>query len=101
MDGAGEGRVADSRRRAERAAARLAQDPRVLLVFLFGSTVDPDRRVVRDLDLAVLTDPAVHLDDLTRLRHEYLERDPLINVFGRDLLVMARTIVETVRASLG
>ncbi|HEV8311317.1 MAG TPA: nucleotidyltransferase domain-containing protein [Methylomirabilota bacterium] len=56
----------DARRCAERAAAHLSEDPRVQLVYLFGSAMDPDRRVVRDIDLAVLTDPALSLDELTK-----------------------------------
>lgn len=50
-----------ARERAERAARFLAADPRVKLVLLFGSAADPDRKIpVRDVDLAILTDP--HLD---------------------------------------
>lgn len=52
---------------AERAARFLAADPRVRLVFLFGSTVDPDRPFVRDVDLAVLTNP-MDFWDLMRLQ---------------------------------
>lgn len=48
---------AEARERAEKAAAALAMDKRVRLVFLFGSAVDPERASVRDFDLAVLTDP--------------------------------------------
>jgi predicted nucleotidyltransferase len=52
---------------AELAARFLAADPRVRLVFLFGSTAAPDRPSVRDVDLAVLTDP-MDFWDLMRLR---------------------------------
>lgn len=52
---------------AERAARFLAADPRVRLVFLFGSTADPDRPSVRDVDLAVLTHP-MDFWDLMRLQ---------------------------------
>ena len=48
-----------ARERAERASRALAADPRVRLVFLFGSAADPDRRSVGDVDLAVLTAPAL------------------------------------------
>jgi len=65
---AGPDRPAEVRRAAERAAARLARDPRVLLVYLFGSSADPERRAPRDVDLAVLTDPPLALDELTRIR---------------------------------
>jgi len=59
-----------ARELGERAARRLARDPRVRLVYLYGSTVDPDVPAVRDVDLAVLTEPALDLDDLLRLRAE-------------------------------
>ena len=61
-------RAADARAAADRAGALLARDPRVRLVFLFGSAADPARAEVRDLDLAVLTEPALDLDGLLRLR---------------------------------
>ena len=57
-----------ARRIADRAATRLAADARVQLVYLFGSAADPARDTVRDVDLAVLTSPAVSLDELMRLR---------------------------------
>ena len=48
----------EARARAERAARFLAQDPRVKLIFLFGSAADPDRKIpVRDVDLAILMEP--------------------------------------------
>jgi uncharacterized protein len=51
-----------ARDRAERAARALAADPRVRLVFFFGSAADPGRTLpVRDVDLAVLTTPALDL----------------------------------------
>ncbi|HYH46742.1 MAG TPA: nucleotidyltransferase domain-containing protein [Thermoanaerobaculia bacterium] len=51
-----------ARDRAERAARVLAADPRVRLVFFFGSAADPNRTLpVRDVDLAVLTTPALDL----------------------------------------
>ena len=58
---------AEARERAERAARILAADERVRLVFLFGSAADPERASVRDVDLAVLTDP-MDFEDLVRLR---------------------------------
>lgn len=58
-----------ARERAERAARFLAADPRVKLVFFFGSAADPDRKIpVRDVDLAILTDPPLGLWELLRLR---------------------------------
>jgi predicted nucleotidyltransferase len=53
---------------AERAAAILARDPRVRLVYLFGSATDASRQSVRDVDLAILTEPLLELEDLLRLR---------------------------------
>ena len=59
----------EARRRAERAARSLAADPRVKLIFLFGSAADPDRKLpVRDVDLAILMDPPLEFQDLLRLR---------------------------------
>jgi predicted nucleotidyltransferase len=57
-----------ARQAAERAIRHLAQDVRVQLVYLFGSTVDPGRARVRDVDLAVLTDPPLSLDELLQLQ---------------------------------
>ena len=59
---------ADARQRAERAARLLAQDQRVSLVYLFGSAAEPSRTSIRDVDLAVLTDPHLTLEELTRRR---------------------------------
>ncbi len=50
------------------AAQQLAHDGRVQLVYLFGSAADPERKLVRDIDLAVLTIPPLPLDELMRLR---------------------------------
>lgn len=60
--------AADARVAAERASAVLARDAGVQLVFLFGSAVDPDRREVRDVDLAILTERALDLEEILRLR---------------------------------
>lgn len=54
--------------RAERAARFLATDPRVKLVFLFGSAVDPDRKSVGDVDVAILTDRPLGLYELLDLK---------------------------------
>lgn len=48
---------AEARRRADLAAARLAEDPRVRVVYLFGSAADADATRARDVDLAVATEP--------------------------------------------
>jgi len=59
---------ADARSAAERAARQLAADLRVRLVFLYGSTADPGRDQVRDVDLAITCRPRLALGDLLRLR---------------------------------
>jgi len=58
----------EAREAARQAAARLAADSRVQLVYVFGSTSDEKRAEVRDVDLAVLSEPALTLDELMRLR---------------------------------
>jgi predicted nucleotidyltransferase len=60
--------VEEARNRAERAARFLAADPRVKLVFLFGSSVDPGRRTVGDVDMAILTDCPLGLYELLDLK---------------------------------
>jgi predicted nucleotidyltransferase len=58
----------DARNRAERAARFLAANPRVKLVFFFGSAVDPDRKTVGDVDVAILTDRPLGLYELLDLK---------------------------------
>ncbi|HEY0512514.1 MAG TPA: nucleotidyltransferase domain-containing protein [Thermoanaerobaculia bacterium] len=59
----------EARQQAERAARFLAADPRVKLIFLFGSAADPDRKVpVGDVDLALWMDPVPEFQDFLRLR---------------------------------
>jgi predicted nucleotidyltransferase len=58
----------DARRVAEHAARLLSQDPSVMLVYVFGSAVQPERDTVRDIDLAVLADSALSLDELLKRR---------------------------------
>jgi predicted nucleotidyltransferase len=53
---------------ADQAAGLLRADPRVRLVYVFGSAASADAGTVRDVDLAVLTEPALSLDELMRLR---------------------------------
>jgi predicted nucleotidyltransferase len=58
----------EARARAERAARFLAQDPRVKLIFLFGSAADPDRKIpVGDVDLAILMEPPPEFWDFLKL----------------------------------
>ena len=53
---------------AASAARLLSADPRVELVYLFGSAVDSEQTAVRDVDLGVLTRPPLGGDELLRLR---------------------------------
>jgi predicted nucleotidyltransferase len=64
---------AEAMAHAERAAALLARDPRIVLVYVFGSSVTPERPQARDVDLAVLTVPALALDELMRLRADLVD----------------------------
>jgi predicted nucleotidyltransferase len=60
---------AAAREQAERAARFLAADGRVKLIFLFGSAADPDRKLpVRDVDLAILTEPQLDFREFLELR---------------------------------
>lgn len=64
----------EARARAERAAELLAADPRVKLIFFFGSAADPDRKLpVRDVDLAILTDSDLGLWERARLQERASE----------------------------
>lgn len=58
----------EARERAEIAARLLGEDPRVRLVYLFGSAADAGRSLARDVDVAVLTDPPLSPEELSRLR---------------------------------
>lgn len=90
----------DARVAAERASAVLARDQRVQLVFLFGSTVDPDRRDVRDVDLAILTEPSLDLEELLRLRADLVAstgaRIDLVSL-NEAPIVLAHEIVDSGR----
>jgi len=57
---------AEARRAAGHAAELLARDRRILLVYVFGSTLDTRRDRVGDVDLGVLAEPPLSLDELTR-----------------------------------
>ncbi len=59
---------------AERAAADLAADPRVRLVYVFGSTVDDSAPRARDVDLAISTDPPLDAEEIVQLRASVLDR---------------------------
>ncbi len=60
--------LATARERASRAAHHLAGDRRVRLIYLFGSTAAGDRAAVGDVDLGILTRPALNLRELLALR---------------------------------
>jgi uncharacterized protein len=61
---------AEARRAAEEVTRRLSGDPRVILVYLYGSTVRAGARRVRDVDIGILADPPFSLDELMRRRAE-------------------------------
>jgi predicted nucleotidyltransferase len=64
----------EARERAERAARFLAADPRVKLIFLFGSAAVPDREIpVRDVDLAILMEPPLEFWDFLNFRARAVE----------------------------
>jgi predicted nucleotidyltransferase len=82
---------------AERAVAVLRRDSRVRLVYLYGSAADPARPTARDVDLAVLTEPAWSLEELMRVRAD------LVAAAGADIdlvllndasVVLAHEVVE-------
>lgn len=90
-----------ARERAERAARLLAADPRVKLVFFFGSAADPGRKIpVRDVDLAILTDSTLNVWEFMRLHGDAVqaaggEIDLVsLNEAG---IVLAREVVDTGR----
>lgn len=68
--------------RAHRAAEQLRRDPRVQLVYLFGSAADREVASPRDIDLAILTRPPLSLDERLRLRADLVAGD----VPGLDLV---------------
>jgi len=66
----------EARAGAERAARLLARNPRVQLVYLFGSSARPGgggATPVRDVDLGVLSEPPLSLEELLKLRSELVE----------------------------
>ena len=86
-----------ARAAAQRIAERLAQDPRVRLVYLFGSAADPTRAVVRDLDLAVLTRPPLRFDERMALRADLESCDGLeldLVLLNDAPVVLAREIAD-------
>src|SRR5207247_10416168 len=87
-----------ARESAERAAHYLAGNPCVQLVYGFGSATQRDRATVRDVDLAVLTDPPLTLEDLTKRQADVISVTgaPIDLVSLHDAsLVLAHEIVES------
>lgn len=93
----------DLRRRAPargagRAATLLAVDPRVALVYLFGSVAQADRPTVGDIDLGFLADPPLSLDELLKRRAELVAAGcgPLDLVsLNEASIVLAREVADT------
>src|SRR3989442_7950782 len=87
-----------ARESAERAAHYLAGDPCVQLVYGFGSATQRDRATVRDVDLAILTDPPLTLEDLTKRQADVISVTgaPIDLVSLNDAsIVLAHEIVES------
>jgi uncharacterized protein YutE (UPF0331/DUF86 family)/predicted nucleotidyltransferase len=87
-----------ARESAQRAAHCLAGDPRVRLIYGFGSTFQPDRATVRDIDLAILTDPPLTLEELTKRQADVMSVTgaPIDLVSLNDAsIVLAHEIVES------
>jgi len=87
-----------ARESAERAAHYLAGDPCVQLVYGFGSATQRDRTTVRDVDLAILTDPPLTLEHLTKRQADVISVTgaPIDLVSLNDAsIVLAHEIVES------
>jgi predicted nucleotidyltransferase len=90
----------DARQRATLAAEILARDPRVRLVYWFGSSAEPDCPSPRDLDLAVLSEPAIPFEELLRIRADLVEHTGApIDLVSLDEagIVLAHEVAETGR----
>lgn len=88
----------EARRAAGRAAELLAQDRRILLVYVFGSTLDTRRARVGDVDLGVLADPPLSLDELTRRQADLRQATGApIELVSLDVapVVLAHEVVES------
>lgn len=83
---------------AETATRQLASDPRIQLVYCFGSVNDSTRSTVRDLDLAILATPPLSDDELMRVRADLvLAAGVPIDLIQlhRAPVVLAHEVVET------
>jgi predicted nucleotidyltransferase len=88
--------VADARRAAQQAAGLLARDPRIQLIYAFGSAVHGSAPV-RDVDLAVLAVPPLTLDELLRARADLVAATsaPIDLISLNDAsIVLAHEVVE-------
>jgi predicted nucleotidyltransferase len=88
------------RKSAERAVGVLRREPRVRLVYLFGSCTDARTTFARDLDLAVLCIPSLSLDALMRLRADVVAevRCPVDLIsLGDASVVLAKEVADTGR----
>lgn len=86
--------------RAQHAAEILAANPRVQLVYLFGSALDPTTPRPRDVDLAVMTAPPLSLDELMRARADLVAATSIqIDLVSLNdaPIVLAHEIAETGR----
>jgi predicted nucleotidyltransferase len=89
--------VDEARDIARRAARMLAANPRIRLVYLFGSGAH-GTGAARDVDLAILSDPGMSPDDVIRLRAALAEalRAPIDLVVLNDApIVLAHEVVES------
>jgi predicted nucleotidyltransferase len=89
--------VDEARDIGRRAAGMLAADPRIRLVYLFGSAAHGSG-TARDVDLAILSEPALSPDDLARLRADLVEalRAPIDLVLLNEApIVLAHEVVES------
>lgn len=82
---------------ADRAVEMLARDPRVRLVFLFGSSARPGVVPPRDLDLALKAEPPFTTDELLRAQG-HLQAGLAVAVdlvdLGEAPIALAQEIVE-------
>ena len=84
---------------ARRAASILADDPRVEMVYLFGSGADGSREA-KDLDLAIMTKAPLELEALLELRARVVEEVHLpidLIPLNEASVILRHEIVETGR----
>jgi len=88
----------EAQEHASRAVRVLSDDPRVQLVYLFGSAAGSGRDRVRDVDLAVLTDPPMTVAELMQLRGRVvLDTGAEIDLvpLNRASVILAREVVDS------